>query len=216
MELDHVFVMVTPGAPERTRLEKAGLVPTYERAHAGQGTANVWYVLDNAFLELLWVADTEEALSSSARRLAFVERADWKLTGASPFGIAWRGEASSKPRFDVWAYTPPYLPAGSSIDVAVDGDGPRHPVVFRSPGAVRPGRWTGWENKLQRLRGFSAIESLTLHCPAEIADSTSLSVLAEAGVLSLIPSQTEHGIVLSLSGLDGSSKSLRLPELAWC
>src|SRR6185369_11939080 len=54
-ELDHVILVVAPGAPERAALERAGLriAPTVNH-HDGQGTASVTIEFENAFLELLW------------------------------------------------------------------------------------------------------------------------------------------------------------------
>ncbi|MEO1271293.1 MAG: hypothetical protein AAFX99_24640, partial [Myxococcota bacterium] len=75
-----------------------GLVETYRRAHPGQGTANVCYALDNAFLELLWVVDLDEALSPAIRRTGLALRSEWKRHGISPFGIAWRLSSADAPQ----------------------------------------------------------------------------------------------------------------------
>lgn len=56
MELDHFFVF-TPlcGGSLRARLAALGLTETYQRVHPGQATANVCFVFDDAYLELLWL-----------------------------------------------------------------------------------------------------------------------------------------------------------------
>lgn len=54
LALDHLFVFVEPGAPERAALERAGLRESFRRRHPGQRTANVCFCFDNAYLELLW------------------------------------------------------------------------------------------------------------------------------------------------------------------
>ncbi len=63
LSLCHVFVFVKPGAPEATGLYAAGMVESYRRRHPGQGTANVCFCFDNAFLELLWVTSEAEVTS---------------------------------------------------------------------------------------------------------------------------------------------------------
>src|SRR5215468_11127753 len=57
-EVDHVWIVASPGAPERTALERAGFqVAAKVNQHEGQGTASVTVELDNGFLELLYVDD---------------------------------------------------------------------------------------------------------------------------------------------------------------
>jgi hypothetical protein len=58
-EFDHVWIMVSAGAPERAALKKAGFTisPVVNR-HEGQGTASVTAEFQNAFLELMWVEPT--------------------------------------------------------------------------------------------------------------------------------------------------------------
>ena len=55
VELDHIWIVVAPGAPERAVLERVGfrLAPGVNQ-HDGQGTASVTVEFENAFLELLW------------------------------------------------------------------------------------------------------------------------------------------------------------------
>src|SRR6516164_4719485 len=55
-EVDHVWIVVSPGAPQRAAFEQLGLkaAPGVNQ-HAGQGTASITFEFKNAFLELLWV-----------------------------------------------------------------------------------------------------------------------------------------------------------------
>ena len=53
------------------------------------------------FFELLWLTDAAEA---SANPLRLDRRADWASTGASPFGVAFRGHIEPKRRDDFWLY----------------------------------------------------------------------------------------------------------------
>lgn len=51
LELDHVFVFCTPGDGLEERMKAHGFVETYRRRHPGQGTQNVCFCFDNAFVE---------------------------------------------------------------------------------------------------------------------------------------------------------------------
>jgi hypothetical protein len=53
------------------------------------------------FFELLWLTDAAEA---SANPLRLDSRADWASTGASPFGVAFRGQIEPARRDDFWLY----------------------------------------------------------------------------------------------------------------
>jgi len=57
IELDHLFVCTTPGAPEAERLVQFGLHEGPPNQHAGQGTANRRFAFANAMIELFWVSD---------------------------------------------------------------------------------------------------------------------------------------------------------------
>ncbi|HSK41670.1 MAG TPA: VOC family protein, partial [Arenibaculum sp.] len=76
-EIDHVFVFVEPGAPEARGLASAGLRESFRRRHPGQGTANVCYCLDDAYLELLWVDDAAAVASEAVAPTRLAERAAW-------------------------------------------------------------------------------------------------------------------------------------------
>lgn len=125
--------MCAPGGPEGARLA-AVLPPARERAHPGQGTANRCWFVGGLMVELLWLADAGEAAAGPAAPLRFADRADWRTTGACPFGVALRDEGP--PPFRGWDYRPRYLPAGRSIPVA---EGPvTEPVLFVTPGRAVP------------------------------------------------------------------------------
>jgi hypothetical protein len=53
------------------------------------------------YLELVWIADEGEA---RANRLRLDRRADWAHSGASPFGLALRGQLSEPEIGDYWLY----------------------------------------------------------------------------------------------------------------
>lgn len=90
MELDHVFVVVTPGAArEIEALRSAGLTVLREpNRHEGQGTASVSAYFGNGYLELIWV-DTTIAVDADHTATAAWFRAatEWRTNGRSPFGF---------------------------------------------------------------------------------------------------------------------------------
>ncbi len=117
MELDHVFICVSPGAPEAETLIEFGFTEGLSNHHPGQGTANRRFFFKNAFLELIYLTDKIEATSEATRRTGLFERiTDSK---ASPFGFCFR---ATKPNetvpFDAWQYQPGYFPEGVHVDIA--------------------------------------------------------------------------------------------------
>ena len=72
--LDHVFICCSVGAPEAAALQRLGLKESSPNTHPGQGTACRRFSFANAYLELLWVSDAEEARSDPVRRTRLWER----------------------------------------------------------------------------------------------------------------------------------------------
>ncbi len=122
LELDHVIVCCDAGAPEAAALIAAGLLEGSSNVHLGQGTANRRFFFRNAYLELLWVSDLDQARREPARRTRLWERWLRRAQGACPFGVALRPidvEADEAPPFPTWAYHAPYLPKQVSIGIAL-------------------------------------------------------------------------------------------------
>jgi hypothetical protein len=100
-EIDHVWIVASPGAPERAAFERAGFqVAGKVNQHVGQGTSSVTVELDNGFLELIYV---DEAVPVAAGRevvpVQFKQRAEWRTTGYSPIGIGVRRLAGAPAEF---------------------------------------------------------------------------------------------------------------------
>lgn len=103
VELDHVFVVVRPGAEaEIAALRSAGLtVGSRVAKHPGQGTASRAVLFENAYLELIWV-DSSVAVDEGHAGAAkwFRDAAAWRTSGHSPFGLGLRrlpGETAALP-----------------------------------------------------------------------------------------------------------------------
>ncbi len=122
--LDHVFCMVPPDGDWAARLRDAGWALDAGTAHIGQGTRNRRLVLARQYLELAWVEDDAVARHNQLR---LDRRADWRRTGASPFGIGLRGRLPEERQADYRPYE------GLPIRVWVHRDderAPERPLVF--------------------------------------------------------------------------------------
>jgi hypothetical protein len=202
MELDHVFVFVPPGGGAlRQAFADRGFSETYERAHPGQGTANVCYAFDNAFVELLWLTDPVEAGSEAIRRTGLLERSRWETRpGVCRFGIAYR--TVQPPAFRTWSYTPPYLPPGMAIAVAAFSDDPTLPMVFQSPGRVPPTAWPLERQRgLQRAAGLQTLQVGLQPVQRELPEG--LRSL-DGSVIELLSPGTEWRVVLRITTEEGA------------
>jgi len=209
--LCHVFVFVSPGAREAAAgLEAAGLRESFRRSHPGQGTANACWCFDNAYLELLWADDGAALAGPAVTRTRLAERARWRGTGASPFGIAVRGATP----FAAWDYRPPYLPAGMSIPVALSSEDPRQPFLFRSPGDARPDAWTdGRAGGRQAAAGLAEITGV--HLDVTVSPTDDLRGLEAAGLLTLGRAEAPRMVVTLSRGDGGPPRRLSLPDFRW-
>lgn len=135
VEVDHVFVSVSVGAPEGDRLIELGLVEGSPNRHPGQGTANRRFFFANAMLELIWVEDAAEAQSERgpARRLHLWERWAGRDGTACPFGVCLRPTAGTSDiaPFPSWEYRPVYSPVG--MPIADNSTVDTEPLVFYMP-----------------------------------------------------------------------------------
>ncbi len=121
--LDHVFICCSVGAPEAGALARLGLREGTSNTHPGQGTACRRFFFENAYLELLWVSDPNEAQCEAVRRTRLWDR--WSNRGrtACPFGVVLRPPAEPRdlaPPFPTWAYHPSYMPPEVVIEIALD------------------------------------------------------------------------------------------------
>lgn len=142
---DHAFVFVGAGAPDADFLVAAGLVEGAPNIHPGQGTQNRRFFFQNGMIEFLWVHSEEEARNAPIARARLMERFQYKLTGACPFGIGLsrtKGEMKNLP-FNTWPYRPPYLPDGVKIAVANVSQSPEKLFVFVVPGDGSRLKWNG-------------------------------------------------------------------------
>ena len=132
--LDHVWIAVAPGAPERAALEKAGfrIAPDVNR-HDGRGTASVTAEFRGRYLELIYV-DSSVPVSPGLEIVAkkFQRKAAWRETRASPFGIGARRTASTPAAFpfSTWKVAEEWMPRGSSMEILTPREMPDAPSLF--------------------------------------------------------------------------------------
>jgi hypothetical protein len=137
LAFDHLWIVVAPGAPERAMLERAGyrVAPAVNR-HEGQGTASITIEFANGFLELLWPDESVPVAPGNERVVEkFRNRAAWRTSGWSPFGIGFRRTANETPPlpFPTWSVGAAWLPRGATIEILTPRDDTTSPSLFISP-----------------------------------------------------------------------------------
>lgn len=180
MEIDHFFAAVTGPDAVTGKLGEAGFVVSAVREHPGQGTASRGVFFENAYLELIWLADPTEAEAPAIERTRLRERTD-PGTGACPFGIGFRGargEAGVN-RFRTWDYRPPYVPDGMAIEVGLNSENVAEPLLFVLPWSTGP----AWDAPVHP-NGTRRVTRLSLTLEAG-PPSTELTAVMQAGLVNI-------------------------------
>lgn len=132
MKLDHFFILTEPGAPAADLLVDLGMVEGTPNTHPGQGTANRRFFFEDAALELIFLADENEARSGAGRGLRAFERSG--TPGASPFGIILRAtDEATADAFPGWPYQPDYFEQGSYFVVGDNSEMLTEPSCILMP-----------------------------------------------------------------------------------
>jgi hypothetical protein len=183
MELDHITVFVTTDAPELAALESLGLQPLGEKTeHTGMGTASTAIFFDNAYLELIWIADptlTErkwlgEAGSDLRKRVPG--------GSALPFGVVLRlpqGTGSSPP-FPTKSVTADWMKPPLSILVAGEDS---EPFCLIIPPELYHTSFKGNLPPTKHPLGVRAITGVRIVAPDLGKRSPVTEVLQEAGLV---------------------------------
>ena len=137
LERDHIFIWVSPGAPEAARLQKLGLYTDLKvHKHSGQGTSSMVFSFENAYLELIWIDEPEVARRKGQEMgTDLPARAAWKQTGASPFGIGLhhRAAGSSDLPFPTKKYWAEWMKPDTFIAIAESSVNLKEPFCFVVP-----------------------------------------------------------------------------------
>ncbi|WP_448602217.1 VOC family protein [Thermoleptolyngbya sp.] len=180
MELDHIFICTPSLATDASRLADFGLQPGRSRVHAGQGTQNVCFFFDNAYLELLGLHDEAEARSPVVAPLGLWERVHWQQTGACPFGVCLRLVSGSLEAVsaETWGYAAPFLPLDVTLPIFTPPNAVDLPLVFLSPAAVLPARSPASADlPLGHLGDRRTLTQIILQLPVTTARLKTLSLL---------------------------------------
>lgn len=183
--LDHVFVCTDRDGSEADRLVEAGLTEGRSAVHPGQGTANRCFLFHNAYLELIWVHDADEAGSALTQRTRILERWTGRTERTCPFGICvrpLRPSTDSACPFAAWEYLPRYVPSSRPIHIGSNCDRLDEPMLFFLKDASAPDSWPGQPLLHHRL-GVRRITHLVWTRPVETALSPELQTVVDAGLL---------------------------------
>ncbi len=213
MQLDHIFLFVDDMEAAEALGRSLGLAETYRRHHPGQGTANICYCFENAFLELLVLTNPSEAGSPAIARTGLRQRASWRELGTCPVGIAWRlDRQEAPPSFATWPFRPPYLPESMHIPVAVESDDPATPLLFQSPGTAPPHDWPAdRRGLLQEAAGLRRLSQVRLTSPRGFIPGPVLSTVLAATGCALEEGHGFHWSArLVLSRHDGGETALAI------
>jgi hypothetical protein len=217
LQLDHVLVWVTKGAPEAKVLENAGLqILDGTHQHTAQGTASKVFLFENLYLELIWIDDEEAAAKNAARTgIDMTARAQWRRTGASPFGVGLHrpfGQNSAIP-FPVTQYWAEWMRPKTRIEFAETVTNKSEPMFFVVPDYIsigNPARQESLKTSKHRL-GVSRLSNLKILTTGPKLTPTS-KLLSKSGIM-----KVERGkaplLELTFDG-GGQKKSIDLrPQL---
>jgi hypothetical protein len=140
MQFDHVWIMVSPSAPERGALERAGFqIAKDVNHHEGQGTSSITVEFENAYLELIWPDSTVPVAPGLERATEkFRQRMLWRTSGWCPIGVGFRRPTPTNDAmpFPTWSVTAPWMPKGSAMEMLTPRDDTRSPALFITPSAL--------------------------------------------------------------------------------
>jgi hypothetical protein len=185
VELDHLFLCVSVGAPEADRLSLLGLTEGPSNRHPGQGTACRRFFFANAYLELLWVEDPAEVQGEVARPLRLWERWSGRAEGTCPFGIVFRpGQQGGSLPFPAWEYRPLYLPPSLVLHVGVNAACVEEPLLVYLPAARRPDSLPAERlPALEHRAGIRELTALRITSPQGETRSAAMQAAEQTGVV---------------------------------
>ncbi len=158
VEVDHIYVVTSPGAPEVAALRAAGFAVSELRSnHTGNGSSSMSVIFENAYLELLCADSTvSDSANSPADRAHWHRVFDWRTSGASPVGVGLRRLAAGP---DSLPFPTERLPAmawirpGTNMHLVTTSADSLAPGVFVVP---RYMALTGWIDDARRDTAFAA------------------------------------------------------------
>jgi hypothetical protein len=220
LEFDHVWIVVTRDAPERSALERAGLKvsPDLNR-NDGQGTASVATEFLNSYLELMWPDPTVSVAPGAERGVEkFKNRMSWRTSGWSPIGIALHRVGPSTPfPFPTWTIAPDWMPKGTAIEILTARDDTKSPSFFIEPAELAvKARAKANSNDSSKASnhpiGVERVTDIRLIRPKEYQPAEAFKYLEQGGIFRSSEG-TEWAVELTFdAGRKGQTKDLR-PDL---
>lgn len=205
LELDHFFILASPGAPEADKLLDIGLQEGASNTHEGQGTANRRFFLPNTCIEFLYIDNVAEAVNGKGKKLKLLERAIH--AEGSPFGLVVRTVPErTTPTFPAWKYYPRYFPDTLCFYVGDNSDNFDEPLCICMPPALPKPKKAPEPNN----SGWSLTE-LQVSIPAS-KPSPVLDTFATCPGLSVRTNEDHRLWVVLNNARKGESLSL-MPEL---
>jgi len=205
LKLDHFFILTSPGAPEAELLVDLGMVEGTPNTHPGQGTANRRFFFADAALELIFLADEDEARSGAGHGMRIVDRLS--MPGASPFGIILRATDDVASRtFPGWPYQPDFFEQGCFFLVGDNSDLLTEPSCILMPQnlPVSSGQQLSSEP-------FASVSEIRVGVPATDA-SAALQTASAVERVSVLPGQPHLMELIFGAEQIGEQRDLR-PDL---
>jgi hypothetical protein len=132
---DHVWIVVSPGAPERKLLEDAGFnVAAQVNQHEGQGTSSITVEFLNGYLELIWLDPAVPGSPVVVEK--FRNREQWRTSGWSPIGVGLHRTTDSAEPLPWPSWQIPraaWLREGTAIEMLTPRENAQAPSVFVTP-----------------------------------------------------------------------------------
>ena len=215
LEFDHVWIVVTRDAPERSALERAGLKisPDVNR-NDGQGTASVSAEFLNAYIELMWPDPTVSVAPGAERGVEkFKNRMNWRTSGWCPIGIGLHRNGPAAPLpLPTWTIAPDWMPKGTAIEILTARDDTRSPSFFIEPDVLAVKEKAQKDKAANHPSGAERITAITLVRPKEYQPVAAFAYLEKAGIFKSAEA-TQWALEITFDrGRKGQAKDLR-PDL---
>jgi len=211
LEVDHVWIRVSNGAPELSALIENGFVQHTSFTHTGMGTAATFIRFENIYLEFIWVEDAE-SLRQVSPEFAFTLSGD---PGASPFGIGLRKMVSETAQlpFGVRSFSAEWMDPGAFTEVAaVSDNAPADPSVFAIRDNIR------WDLRVEAQPelldavnhelGLREVTRIHIRGPGLPSNSPAVTALMELGIVEF-SSAEDHLLELEFDGQSTTTLDLR-------
>lgn len=196
-----MYVWVSPKAPEGAVLRELGITQYPDTVKPGEGVEWITFAFENVYLELLWVADEEMFRERWASwHEPHIHRANWRTTGASPFGLAFhRTDPTDTEVPAIFEVEDWWDDAGGYASTA-DAQTPF--LMLMGPGYAMPDPvWMtpAARRAAENAAGIRRLTSWSLATP-ETAPHAAIGFLERGGALDLTPGASEHLITLVFDG----------------